>query len=90
MRNKSYKAKLNLASSSKATSEKERIQLWHDHFKYLLGKPTPISTYNESIEQVNDQLDMKTGIFTAYELKQAIKSIQNGKAVCLDEIPAEL
>ena len=40
----SNKAKL------KATSEKERIELWHDNFKDLLGKLTRIPTYNESIE----------------------------------------
>ena len=83
-RKTSNKAKL------KVTSEKERIQLWHDHFKDLLGKPTQIPTYNESTEQGNDQLDIQTGLLTAYELRQATKSIQNGKAIDLDEIPAEV
>ena len=86
-RKKSNKAKL------KANSEKERIKLWNDHFKELLGKPTSIST-NDDINERSDQditkLDIKTGLFTSYELTKAIKSIQSGKAVGLDEIPAEV
>ena len=81
---KSNKTKL------KATSEKERTQLNNNHFKELLGNPTPIPTYNESIEQINDQLDIKTGLFTAYELRKSYKNIQNGKAIGLDEIPVEV
>ena len=77
---KSNKAKL------KANSEKERIKLWHDHFKELIGKllklfktflkPTSIST-NDEKNEISDQeitkLDIKTGLFTAYELTKAIK-----------------
>ena len=58
-RKKSNKAKL------KANSEKERIQLWHIHFKELLGKPTSIST-NDDINERSDQditkLDIKDRI----------------------------
>ena len=61
--------------------------------KELLGIPTSIST-NDDINERSDQditkLDIQTGLFTAYELTKAIKSIQNGKAVGLDKIPAEL
>ena len=59
----------------------------HDHFKELLGKPTPITKYNESIEQANDQLDINTGLFTAYELIKSTKVLQMEK---LYEIPAEV
>ena len=86
-RKTSNKAKL------KANSEKERIKLWHDHFKELLGKPTSISTNDDINERSNQEitkLDIKTGLFTSYELTKAIKSIQSGKAVGLDEIPAEV
>ena len=38
-------------------------------------KPTSILLYNEYIEQVNDQLDIKTGLFTTYDLRKATKSI---------------
>ena len=35
-------------------------------------------------------LNIETGIFTKYELEKAIKSIKNGKACGLDEIPVEI
>ena len=58
----------------------------------LLVKPTSIST-NDDINERSDQeitkLDIKIGLFTGNELTKAIKSIKNGKAVGLDEIPAE-
>ena len=44
-RNNSNKAK------RKTTSEKERIQLWPDDIKELLGKSIHISTYNKRNEQ---------------------------------------
>ena len=75
-RKKSNKAKL------KANYEKVRTKLWHDHFKELLGKPRSISTnndVNERSDQYITKLYIKTGLFTAYELTKAIKSIQNGK-----------
>ena len=69
-RKKSNKAKL------KANSDKEFIKLWHAHFKELLGKPTSIST-NDDINERSDQditkLDIKTGLFTSYELTKAIQ-----------------
>ena len=76
----------------KANSEKERIQLWHQHFKELLGKPiqTSINSGNVYIVNTNKQLNIETGPITALELSKATKSIQNGKAVGLDEIPAEV
>ena len=49
-----------------------------------------MSTYNEWNEQAINQLDLQTGLFTAYELIKATKSIQIGKAVGLDEMSAEV
>ena len=73
-----------------ANSEKERIQLWHQHFKELLGKPIQTSTNsgNVCILNTNEHLNIETGPITALELSKATKSIQNIKAVGLDEIPA--
>ena len=52
---KSVKEALLLNSKKSQTksnySEKERIQLCHDHFKELLGKPILISTYNKEIKK---------------------------------------
>ena len=54
----------------KANSEKERIQLWHQHFKELLGKTIQTSTNsgNECIVNTNKHLNIETGPFTAPEL----------------------
>ena len=59
--------------------------------KELLGIPTSIST-NDDINERSEltKLDIKTRLFTAYELTKAIQSIQNGKAVGLNKIPAEV
>ena len=81
-RKKNNKAKI------KATSGEERIKLWHNHFKDLLGKPPESKT--STITNISNLLNIETGIFTKYELEKAIKSIKNGKACGLDEIPVEI
>ena len=55
-RNNSNRAKL------KANSEKERIQLWNDHFKELLGKPSIPTPNDESTLTIQNELDIKKGI----------------------------
>ena len=83
-RNNSNRAKY------KANSGKERIQLWNDHFKEPFGKPSIPTSNNESILTIQNELDIKKRHFTIDELKIATKSINNGKAVDLDEIPAQV
>ena len=83
-RQKTNKAKL------KAKNEKERIDLWHNHFKDLLGCPISNQTSTEYHPTEYDQLDITTGNFTSEELIKATKSIQNGKATGIDEIPVEV
>ena len=46
----------------KANSGKELIQLWHDHFNKLLGKPTIITSNDESTYTIKNELDIKKGI----------------------------
>ena len=55
-RNNSNRAKL------KANSEKERIQLWNNHFKELLGKPSIPTSNDESTLIIQNELDIKKGI----------------------------
>ena len=83
-RKKTNKAKL------KAKNEKERIDLWHNHFTNLLGCPISNQTSTEDHPTEYDQLDIKTVNFTSEELIKVTKSIQNGKATGLDEIPVEV
>ena len=78
-------------SKIKAQNNEERVKLWQQHFQDLLGKPTKINENEEEISQiVNSELDIKKGLFTPDEIIIAVRSIQHGKAVGLDKIPAEV
>ena len=66
------------------------IDLWHNHFKDLLGCPISNQTSTDDHPTEYDQLDIKTGNCTSEELIKSTKSIQNGKATGLDEIPVEV
>ena len=78
-------------SKIKGKNNEERVKLWQKHFQDLLGKPTKINENEEEISQiVNSELDIKKGLFTPDEIIIAVRSIQHGKAVGLDEIPAEV
>ena len=73
----------------KASSNQERTLLWKQHFQNLLGKPPNI--IDREIEQIIPQeLDIKKGNFTMEELTCVLKTISNGKAPGLDDIPAEI
>ena len=63
--------------------------LWHNHFKELLGKKIT-STRHINLDENEQDLDIKRGLFTSDELPKSTKRIQNVKAVGLDEIPAEI
>ena len=73
----------------KASSQEERINLWQKHFQELLGKAPEI--FEEEIEPViTEELKVKKGTFSLEELQKAVKSMKNGKACGLDEIPTEV
>ena len=70
----------------KAASQQERIKLWEQHFKNLLGNPPEIT--DEPITRIiSKQLDVKLGPFTKEELDTVLRRIKNRKAAGLDEIP---
>ena len=73
-RKKSNSAKL------KASSNGERIQIWHNQ----------TNDDDEEILQIHNKVNIKIGLFTIQELNNATKSINNGKACGVDEIPAEV
>ena len=62
----------------KANSGKKRIQLWHDHFKELLCKPTIHTSNDESTLTIQNELDIKKGHFTIDKLKKATKRMHSG------------
>ena len=73
----------------KAASQQERVKLWEQHFKNLLGNPPKIT--DELITRIiSKQLDIKLGPFTKEELDSVLKKIKNRKAAGLDEIPPEV
>ena len=73
----------------KAASEQERLQMWKEHFKYLLGKTPEIT--DKSIETIiHHQLDIILGDFSEDELEAVLKSMKNRKAAGLDDIPPEV
>ena len=73
----------------KAPSQQERVNLWEQHFKNLLGNPPEIT--DEPITRIiSKQLDVKLGPFTKEELDSVLRRIKNRKAAGLDEIPPEV
>ena len=82
-RKRTAKAKL------RAASQQERVKLWEQHFKNLLGNPPEIT--DEPITRIiSKQLDVKLGPFTKEELDSVLRRIKNRKAAGLDEIPPEV
>ena len=73
----------------KATNQQERIKLWKQHFKNLLGNP-PKVTHEPISRIISKQLDIKLGLFLLEELDSVLRKIKNRKAVGLDEIPLEV
>ncbi len=62
----------------KAASQQERVKLWEQHFKNLLGNPPKIT--DESITRIiSKQLDIKLGPFTKEELDSVLKRLKIGK-----------
>ena len=56
----------------KAASQQERVKLWEQHFKNLLGSPPKIT--DEAITRIiSKQLDIKLGPFTKEELDSVLK-----------------
>ena len=70
----------------KATDQQERIQLWKQHFKNLLGNPLKV-THEATTRTISKQLDIKLGQFTQETLDSVLRKIKNRKAARIDEIP---
>ena len=76
--NKVSRRKSTAKAKMKAASQQERVKLWEQHFKNLLGSPPKIT--DEPI----------TRIISKQELDSVLKKIKNRKAAGLDEIPPEV
>ena len=73
----------------KATNQQERIKLWKQHFKNLLGN-LPKVTHKPITRIVSKQLNIKLRPFTLEELDSVLRKIKNRGDTGLDEIPAEV
>ena len=87
--NKVSRRKSTVKDKLKATNQQERIKLWKQHFKNLLGNPLKV-THEPITRIISKQLDIKLGPFTQEELDSVFRKIKNRKAAGLDEIPPEV
>ena len=73
-------------SKLKASIEQERISLWKEHFRNLLGKAPVLS--DSPVETIIDnKIYIKLGNFTLDELTPVLKKLKNGKAAGLVDLP---
>ena len=72
----------------KSASQDERIHLWKEHFKNLLGKSPKVK--DEPITKIiSNQQDVNLGQFMQ-KLDAELRKIKNRKVAGLDEIPPEV
>ena len=83
------KRESNSRAKLKTASQEERIHMWKEHFKNLLEKSLKV-TDKPITRFINNQLDIQLEQFTQEELNVLLTKIKNRKAICLDEIPAEV
>ena len=57
----------------KSTSDKERIKLWHNHFKYILDNNNQSIIHSENSTNILNKLEFITGPFTKEEVINATK-----------------
>ena len=89
MINKVSRRKSTAKAKLKATNQQERIKLWKQHFKNLLGNP-PKVTHEPITRIISMQLDIKLGPFTLKELDSVLRKVKNRKATGLDEFPPQV
>ena len=73
----------------KATSQEEKLQKWNKHFANLLGK-APVTNNLPIHRIVEAELPIKKGPFNEDELEEALRKLNNNKAVGLDGVPPEV
>ena len=78
------------SSQLNGKSAKDRVVLWYEHFRKLIGNSIEVTNENEEISPVFEKLHIKYDIFTLDEYKKAKKSIQRGKIAREDSIMPEV
>ena len=68
------------------TKLNEQMERWNEHFKSVLNRPEP--DHPVTLEPGPD-LNIKVDNIKKRQIKNALKSLKNGKAAGIDEIPPE-
>ena len=70
------------------TTDREQAARWVEHFKSVLNQPCPLNTVTPP--PASKDLEISVGTPTVKEVKDAIRSLKNGKATGIDAIHAEM
>ena len=65
----------------------DQLQRWKEHFEEILNRPRPAAT--PILGEPESELRIRTDCITKSEIRKALKSMKNGKAAGIDNIPPE-
>ena len=82
--------KVTQSSQLNGNNAEDRVVLWYEHFRKLLGNLPEVTDENVEIPPVFENLYIKDDIFTLDEYKRAKLSIKCGKSVGKDGIMPEV
>ena len=94
--NSSWKIIRELSSSNttpftkvRGNSSEERLNVWYDHFKNLLGTPSPAPDLSDLFfnNTVSDALPINCDPLSDDELRTVLRAIKSSKSPGLDNIP---
>ena len=74
----------------KGKTQQERLNSWYTTFKNLLGNAPTVSMENEDMQQMYEELPIRTDPFDMEELHVAITQLKNGKSCGEEGIPTEV
>ncbi len=86
--NKNHSAPVKDKDGNNITTEHEQAARWVEHFQEVLNRPHPEEPANPTA--TDNILDIDTNPPTEDEVRNAIKSMKNGKASGIDSIHAEM